>query len=176
MTIAVHFYDTMIAGLFCAAIVIGFCVRFFRPRYFLRLMGAVLLAVVIGVLPMFTAALCGKPMQGSIGWGINILTGRSSSGTNQNQDSNENKANTSSSGSSQIALPDTTKEEVTPEPENLAQDIDTEPVLTPSVSTLEKRHIFCSIFTRPYQMIFRKIFLHRTAHYLLRSFYPCVPS
>ena len=67
-------------------------------------------------------------MQGSIGWGINILTGRSSSGTNQNQDSNENKANTSSSGSSQIALPDTTKEEVTPEPENLAQDIDTEPV------------------------------------------------
>ena len=107
--------------------------------------------------------------------GINILTGRSSSGTNQNQDSNENKANTSSSGSSQIALPDTTKEEVTPEPENLAQDIDTEPVLTPSVSTLEKRHIFCSIFTRPYQMIFRKIFLHRTAHYLLRSFYPCVP-
>ena len=95
-----------------AAIVIGFCVRFFRPRYFLRLMGAVLLAVVIGVLPMFTAALCGKPMQGSIGWGINILTGRSSSGTNQNQDSNENKANTSSSGSSQIALLDTTKEEV----------------------------------------------------------------
>ena len=63
MTIAVHFYDTMIAGLFCAAIVIGFCVRFFRPRYFLRLMGAVLLAVVIGVLPMFTAALCGKPVQ-----------------------------------------------------------------------------------------------------------------
>lgn len=76
MTIAVHFYDTMIAGLFCAAIVIGFCVRFFRPRYFFRLMGAVLLAVVIGVLPMFTAALCGKPMQGSIGWGINILTGQ----------------------------------------------------------------------------------------------------
>ena len=73
MTIAVHFYDTMIAGLFCAAIMIGFCVRFFRPRYFLRLMGAVLLAVVIGVLPMFTAALCGKPMQGSIGWG-NIHT------------------------------------------------------------------------------------------------------
>lgn len=146
MTIAVHFYDTMIAGLFCAAIVIGFCVRFFRPRYFLRLMGAVLLAVVIGVLPMFTAALCGKPMQGSIGWGINILTGRSSSGINQNQDSNENKANTSSSGSSQIALPDTTKEEVTPEPENLAQDIDTEPVLTPSVSTLEKTTHFLQHF------------------------------
>ena len=85
-------------------------------------------------------------MQGSIGWGINILTGRSSSGTNQNQDSNENKANTSSSGSSQIALPDTTKEEVTPEPENLAQDIDTEPVLTPSVSTLEKTTHFLQHF------------------------------
>ena len=137
------FYDTMIAGLFCAAIVIGFCVRF-SGRAIFPADGAVLLAVVIGVLPMFTAALCGKPMQGSIGWGINILTGRSSSGTNQNQDSNENKANTSSSGSSQIALPDTTKEEVTPEPENLAQDIDTEPVLTPSVSTLEKRHIFAA--------------------------------
>lgn len=85
-------------------------------------------------------------MQGSIGWGINILTGRSSSGINQNQDSNENKANTSSSGSSQIALPDTTKEEVTPEPENLAQDIDTEPVLTPSVSTLEKTTHFLQHF------------------------------
>lgn len=165
----------MIAGLFCAAIVIGFCVRFSGRAIFPADGGCPFSRCYRGSSDVYRGTLR-KPMQGSIGWGINILTGRSSSGTNQNQDSNENKANTSSSGSSQIALPDTTKEEVTPEPENLAQDIDTEPVLTPSVSTLEKRHIFCSIFTRPYQMIFRKIFLHRTAHYLLRSFYPCVPS
>ena len=78
MTISVHFYDTMIAGLFCDAILLGFIVRFFRPQYFLRIMSALLLALLLGILPMAVAAISGKPMQGSIGWGMNILTGKSS--------------------------------------------------------------------------------------------------
>ena len=41
-------------------------------------MSALLLALLLGILPMAVAAISGKPMQGSIGWGMNILTGKSS--------------------------------------------------------------------------------------------------
>lgn len=95
MTISVHFYDTMVAGLFCAAIAVGFAVRFFRPRYFLRIMSALLLALLLGILPMAVAALSGKPMQGSIGWGINILTGKGNSGSANNSTNNSSGNNSS---------------------------------------------------------------------------------
>lgn len=94
MTIAVHFYDTMIAGLFCVAIVVGFFVRFFRPRYLFRILGALILALLLGILPMAAAAISGKPMQGSIGWGMNILTGKSSSsGSSSENSSTGNSSN-----------------------------------------------------------------------------------
>lgn len=99
MTISVHFYDTMIAGLFCAAIVVGFAVRFFRPRYFLRIMSALMLALLLGILPMAVAALSGKPMQGSIGWGMNILTGKSSSDSANNSTNSSTNNNAVNNGS-----------------------------------------------------------------------------
>ena len=91
LTIAVHFYGTMIAGLFCVGVVAGFCGRFFRPRYLLKILAAFVLGVFLGVLPMAAAVLMGKPMQGSIGWGLSVISG-SESATGNNTIVNEGES------------------------------------------------------------------------------------
>ncbi len=91
LTIAVHFYGTMIAGLFCVGVVAGFCGRFFRPRYLAKILAAFVLGVFLGVLPMAAAVLMGKPMQGSIGWGLSVITG-SESTTGNNTIVNERES------------------------------------------------------------------------------------
>lgn len=91
LTIAVHFYGTMIAGLFCVGVVAGFCGRFFRPRYLAKIFAAFVLGVFLGVLPMAAAVLMGKPMQGSIGWGLSVITG-SESATGNNTIVNEGES------------------------------------------------------------------------------------
>lgn len=77
MTLAVHFYDTMIAGLFCIGIAVGYGFRLFRKQYFGRIMLAGILSVCIAVLPMGIAFATGTPLQGSLGWGMNVITGGS---------------------------------------------------------------------------------------------------
>lgn len=89
MTIAVHFYDTVIAGIFCAGIMLGFAFRFFRPRYLGRIVVTVLAAVIIGALPMGIAVAQGKPLQGSIGWGINVILGKASQSSTTSSDVNK---------------------------------------------------------------------------------------
>ena len=37
LTIAVHFYGTMIAGIFCIGIVFGFLIRIVQPRFMARI-------------------------------------------------------------------------------------------------------------------------------------------
>lgn len=76
MTLAVHFYGTMIAGIFCLGIAVGFCFRLFRKPYFGKVMAAGILSVSIAVLPMAIAFVTGTPLQGSLGWGMNIITGK----------------------------------------------------------------------------------------------------
>ena len=75
LTIAVHFYDTMIAAFFVLAIVVGFFTKAFNRKYFFRLFGTGMLALLIGILPMGIAVAQGKPMQGSIGWGLSVISG-----------------------------------------------------------------------------------------------------
>lgn len=75
LTIAVHFYDTMIAAFFVLAIVVGFFTKVFNRKYFFKLFGTGMLALLIGVLPMGIAVAQGKPMQGSIGWGLSVISG-----------------------------------------------------------------------------------------------------
>lgn len=75
MTLAVHFYDTMIAGLFCVGIAVGYCFRLFRKKYFGRIMLAGIISVFVAVLPMGIAFATGTPLQGSLGWGMNVITG-----------------------------------------------------------------------------------------------------
>ena len=75
MTFAIHFYDTMIAGIFCIGIAAGYCSRLFKKGYFGNLMTAGILSIVIAVLPMVLAFAGGKPVQGSLGWGMEIIFG-----------------------------------------------------------------------------------------------------
>ncbi len=85
MTLAVHFYDTMIAGIFCIGIAAGYCYRLFQKGYFKYVMLAGILSIAIAVLPMALAFAGGKQLQGSLGWGLEIILGTkgsSSAGTN----------------------------------------------------------------------------------------------
>jgi hypothetical protein len=81
LTIAVHFYGTMIIGLFCVAMVFSYFLRFFRPRFFLRLMAALILGIVVAALPMGVSIAQGNHFQGSIGWGLEVISGSKKSTT-----------------------------------------------------------------------------------------------
>lgn len=75
LTLAVHFYGTMIAGIFCVAMAIGYFFRFLRKGYFGAVVATCFASVVSAVLPMVIAFALGTPLQGSLGWGMNILKG-----------------------------------------------------------------------------------------------------
>ena len=70
LTLTVHFYDTMIAGLFCIAIGVGFCFRVFRWKYFKRIVAAGIAGLLIAVLPLAAAFVTGTPLQASLNWGM----------------------------------------------------------------------------------------------------------
>lgn len=76
MALTSHFYDAMITGLFCMGIAVGFCFRLFRKVYFRKVLLTGILSVLIAVLPMGIAFASGTPLQGSLFWGMNILTGK----------------------------------------------------------------------------------------------------
>lgn len=100
MTLAVHFYGTMIAGFFCLGVAAGFCFRVFRKKYFGRILAAGMLSIVIAVLPMGIAFAAGTPLQGSLGWGLNVITGggQEETDTEEELDSGDDTAETDSPG------------------------------------------------------------------------------
>ncbi|MEY8508140.1 hypothetical protein AALA78_07860 [Lachnospiraceae bacterium 42-17] len=73
LTLAVHFYDTIIAGLFCVAIGAGFVFRVFRWRYFRKIVAAGVLGIMLAVLPLAAAYVTGTPLQASLNWGMSQL-------------------------------------------------------------------------------------------------------
>ena len=75
LTLTIHFYSTMVAGLFCIGVAAGFCFRFVRWKYFRRIMVAGILSVLISVLPMAAGVAMGKGLQGSLYWGMSVITG-----------------------------------------------------------------------------------------------------
>ena len=75
LTLAIHFYGTMIAGLCCIGIAIGFCTHFLNREYFRRIMLTGIISVFLAVLPMAIAFAGGTPMQGSLGWGLSVISG-----------------------------------------------------------------------------------------------------
>ena len=81
MTLAVHFYDTIIAGLFCLAIAVGYLGVIFRKAYLWRILGFGILSILMAVLPMVIAYMMGKPLEGSLRWGMSIMRGTSQMGT-----------------------------------------------------------------------------------------------
>ena len=90
LTLAIHFYGTMIAGLCCIWIACGFCFRFLRKEYFCRIMFTGICSVFLAVLPMGIAFATGTPLQGSLGWGLSVINGgKSSSSTEAEAETDE---------------------------------------------------------------------------------------
>lgn len=75
LTLTVHFYGTMAAGLFCIGVAVGFCFRFARWKYFRRIMVTGILSVLLSVLPMAAGVAMGKGLQGSLYWGMSVING-----------------------------------------------------------------------------------------------------
>ena len=88
LTLAIHFYGTMIAGLCCIGIAVGFCTRFLNKEYFRRIMLTGIISVFLAVLPMGITFAGGTPLQGSLGWGLSVINGDSS----DTEDTSENEA------------------------------------------------------------------------------------
>lgn len=74
MTLAAHFYDTVVTGLLCVGIGAGFCFRCLRWRYLKGLLLAGTAGLFIGVLPMAAAYAAGTPLHGSLYWGMNAIS------------------------------------------------------------------------------------------------------
>ena len=75
LTLAIHFYGTMIAGLCCIGIAVGYVFRFLNKEYFRRIMMTGIISVFLAVLPMAIAFAGGTPLQGSLGWGLSVING-----------------------------------------------------------------------------------------------------
>lgn len=73
MTLSSHFYDTMIAGIICVCIALSYGFWFWRGEYFLRIMLAGILSLLMAFLPMAFAFLTGKGLQGSMYWAMNVI-------------------------------------------------------------------------------------------------------
>lgn len=73
MTLSVHFYNTMIAGLLCVATAIGFIVYIFRKAFFWRIMLFGILSILVAAWPMVFAYATGTKLEGSLRWGLSIL-------------------------------------------------------------------------------------------------------
>ena len=78
LTLAIHFYGTMIAGLCCIGIAVGYVFRFLNKEYFRRIMMTGIISVFLAVLPMAIAFAGGTPLQGSLGWGLSVINGGNS--------------------------------------------------------------------------------------------------
>ena len=96
LTLAIHFYGTMIAGLCCIGIAMGFCFRFVMKEYFCRIMVTGILSVVLAVLPMAIAFAGGTPLQGSLGWGMSVINGSQNEESDADNTTQNNKVQVTS--------------------------------------------------------------------------------
>lgn len=96
LTLAIHFYGTMIAGLCCIGIAMGFCFRFVKKEYFCRIMVTGILSVALAVLPMAIAFAGGTPLQGSLGWGMSVINGSQNEESDADNTTQKNKVQVTS--------------------------------------------------------------------------------
>lgn len=99
MTLSVHFYGTMIAGLFCVAMAVGYFLLFVRKKYFWNIIVTCMLSVLVAVLPMAIAYATGTQLEGSLRWGMSVMSGSSGS-----DDEEETEAETSTDEETESAV------------------------------------------------------------------------
>lgn len=109
-TLAAHFYNTMVAGVFCVGVAMGFLGVVFRREYFGRILLTGILSIVLAVLPMAVAFAMGRPLEGSLRWGMSVISGSQ----NDSESKTSTQTDTSAGGSRSIggasgqAAPDST--------------------------------------------------------------------
>ncbi|GHU42557.1 hypothetical protein FACS1894111_06690 [Clostridia bacterium] len=81
LTLSAHFYDTIIAALFCIAVVVSYGLRFVRLAYLKRLLLGGGLGILLALLPMLIAFALGTPLQGSLAWGMKVAGGSIETGS-----------------------------------------------------------------------------------------------
>lgn len=79
-TIIIHFYTTFMAFFICVGVAIVLWKKIFNKYRFLPLIVAAVAGVFIAVLPMASGFMMGRPLQGSLYWGMEVIQGSSSSG------------------------------------------------------------------------------------------------
>ena len=92
-TLAVHFYDTIIAGIAYIAIAIAFFRKFMKGEYFCILMQTGILAFLCAIYPFVFAFLGGTPFQGSMGWALGVIKGDSSGDSAMQEELNQELQN-----------------------------------------------------------------------------------
>lgn len=75
LTLTVHFYNTMIAGIFCIGIAAGFFFRCFRWKYLKKIITAGIISVLLAVLPLVIGVVMGRGLEGSLYWGMKVIQG-----------------------------------------------------------------------------------------------------
>ena len=98
MTLSAHFYDTMIAGLLCVGVAVGYFFRLFRPKYFGKVMLTGILSILIAIFPMLVAFALGTPLQGSLGWGMKVISGENSQEVIQTKPKDKDAGNADTTG------------------------------------------------------------------------------
>ena len=73
VTIAVHFYATIMAFFLCLAIGVFFIIWVFRKKQVKALLLAIVCGVLIASTPMLLARASGIQFQGSIGWALGVI-------------------------------------------------------------------------------------------------------
>ncbi|MBR1742318.1 MAG: hypothetical protein IJ733_10735, partial [Lachnospiraceae bacterium] len=74
LTLAVHFYITIIAVLLCFAIAIAYLPTVLHYRYFFSIALAGLLSICVAVLPMLVGYAEGHGLEGSLYWAMSVMS------------------------------------------------------------------------------------------------------
>lgn len=80
MTLAVHFYITIIAILLCLAVAVAYFPVVLKPRFFWSIALAGILSLAAAIAPMGIAYMQGTPLEGSLRWALSVITPASSGG------------------------------------------------------------------------------------------------
>ena len=83
LTISVHFYNFFSFVFFVLAGGVCYAARLVRPSCLWRVIAGGVAGVVFAVIPMAIAFALGTPLQGSIGWGLNVLAPKDAAQTQQ---------------------------------------------------------------------------------------------
>lgn len=84
LSLAAHFYDTIVLGVFCVGIGLGFFFRLFQPKYLGKIVAAGILGIVLAVIPLVVGVAVGNKLEGSLYWAMGVMKGKDSDTSSSN--------------------------------------------------------------------------------------------